>query len=115
MFLKFKPSIPEIEPVELKQRLDQEQPLTLVDVREYSEANIADLPDVGQKRIPVKEFITRIEELDPEANIVVYCRSGARSGWAVERLLEVGFDKVWNLKGGVLGWRQQVDPTIQAY
>jgi rhodanese-related sulfurtransferase len=33
----------------------------------------------------------------------------------VERLLEVGFDKVWNLKGGVLGWRQQVDPTIQAY
>ena len=99
----------------MKQRLDQEQPLTLVDVREYSEANIADLPDVGQKRIPVKEFITRIEELDPEANIVVYCRSGARSGWAVERLLEMGFDKVWNLRGGVLGWRQQVDPSIQAY
>ena len=70
---------------------------------------------MGQKRSPVKEFITRIEELDPEANIVVYCRSGARSGWAVERLLEMGFDKVWNLKGGVLGWRQQVDPTIQAY
>ena len=115
MFLKFKPSIPEIEPTELKQRLDQEQPLTLVDVREYSEANIADLPDVGQKRIPVKEFITRIEELDSADNIVVYCRSGARSGWAVERLQEMGFEKVWNLKGGVLAWRTQVDPTIQAY
>lgn len=115
MFLKFKPSIPEIEPTELKQRLDQEQPLTLVDVREYSEANIADLPDVGQKRIPVKEFITRIEELNADDNIVVYCRSGARSGWAVERLQEMGFEKVWNLKGGVLAWRNQVDPTIQAY
>ena len=115
MFLKFHPAIPEMEPAELKQRLDQQQPVTLVDVREYHEKNIADLPEIGQKRIPVKEFITRIEELDPDDNIVVYCRSGARSGWAVERLHEMGFEKVWNLKGGVLRWRDQVDPSIAAY
>jgi adenylyltransferase/sulfurtransferase len=115
MFLRFKPAIPEMEPSELRDRMDQEQPLTLVDVREYNEASIADLPEVGQKRIPVKEFITRVEELDPEENIVIYCRSGARSGWAVERLVEMGFEKVWNLRGGVLEWRNQVDPTLAAY
>ena len=115
MFLRFKPAIPEMEPSELKDRMDQDHPVTLVDVREYNEANIADLPEVGQKRIPVKEFITRIEELDPSENIVVYCRSGARSGWAVERLVEMGFEQVWNLRGGVLEWRNQVDPSLAAY
>ena len=115
MFLRFTPAIAEMEPAELKERMDQDQTLTLVDVREYNEASIADLPEVGQKRIPVREFITRVEELDPEDNIVVYCRSGARSGWAVERLREMGYEKVWNLKGGILLWRQQVDPTIAAY
>ena len=115
MFLNFKPRIPEMEPTDLKARLDQEQPLTLVDVREYNEANLSDLPQVGQIRIPVREFITRVEELDPDDNIVVYCRSGARSGWAVERLREMGFEKVWNLKGGVLAWRKQVDSSIAAY
>jgi rhodanese-related sulfurtransferase len=115
MFLRFSPQIPEMDVTDLKARLDQEQRLTLVDVREYNEANISDLPEVGQIRIPVKEFITRIEELDPEDNIVVYCRSGARSGWAVERLREMGYEKVWNLKGGVLEWRSRVDPSIAAY
>ncbi|CAN5754116.1 hypothetical protein BH23GEM11_BH23GEM11_14060 [soil metagenome] len=108
-------TIPEITPTELRDRLDREHPLVLVDVREPYEVQIADLPDVGQHRIPVGEFEERVGELDPDQAVVVYCRSGARSAWAVRQLKERGFEQVWNLKGGVLGWREEVDPSLEAY
>ncbi|MBW3533989.1 MAG: rhodanese-like domain-containing protein [Gemmatimonadetes bacterium] len=107
--------IPEISPSELKQRLDRHQPVVLVDVREPFEKDIADLPDYGQLRIPVGDFLERMDELDPSDAIVLYCRSGARSGWAVQQLQEKGFASVFNLKGGVLGWREEVDPSLSAY
>ena len=48
-------------------------------------------------------------------DVVVYCRSGARSAWAVAILIENGFEHVLNLQGGVLGWRADVDPSLTAY
>lgn len=108
-------SIPEITATELNERLDGEQPLTLVDVRKPFEREIADLPEVGQHRIPVDEIEERADELDPEANLIFYCRSGARSERAARELRERGFQKVFNLKGGVLAWREEVDPSVQAY
>jgi len=107
--------IREITPAELKGRLDRGDPLVLVDVREPFERLIADLPDHGQKRIPVKELPFRAPALDPEAEIVLYCRSGPRSAWATERLMAMGFTRVYNLKGGILGWRGQVDPSVPSY
>jgi adenylyltransferase/sulfurtransferase len=107
--------IQEISPVELKERLDRGDPLVLVDVREPFEWGIADLPEVGQLRIPVKEIPFRGRELDPDAELVMYCRSGPRSAWATERLMEMGHNRVLNLRGGVLGWKAQVDPSVQSY
>jgi len=108
-------SIPEMTATELKSRLDGGQPLTLVDVRKSFEREIADLPEVGQHRIPVDEIGERAEELDPEANLVFYCRSGARSERAARELRERGFQNVFNLQGGVLAWRDEVDPSLKAY
>ena len=107
--------IPEISAADLKQRMDDGDTVVLVDVREPFERDIADLPDYGQLRIPVNEFEERMEELDPGTPIVVYCRSGARSGWAVQRLQESGYGSVLNLRGGILGWRAEVDPSLKAY
>ena len=101
--------------MELKERLDRGDPLVLVDVREPFERDIADLPACGQLRIPVKDIPFRGGSLDPDSEIVMYCRSGPRSSWATERLMEMGFKKVLNLTGGVLGWRSQVDPSLQSY
>ncbi len=109
------PMIPEISPTELRDRLAQEHPLVLLDVREPHEIEIADLPPAGQHRIPVGELEERMAELDPDSTLVVYCRSGARSGWAVRKLQEAGYGEVWNLKGGVLAWREEVDPSLEAY
>jgi len=107
--------IQEIEPAELKERLDRGEPLVLVDVREAFERSIADLPDFGQRAISVKAIPFAAPHLDPDDEIVVYCRSGPRSAWATERLLEMGFPRVLNLRGGVLAWRSQVDPSMKAY
>jgi len=107
--------LPEITPTELSERLRMEQPLVLVDVREPFEREIADLPEVGQKRIPVGELLGRLEELDREDTVVLYCRTGSRSGWATKQLLRLGFDRVLNLSGGLMAWRVEVDPTLQEY
>lgn len=107
--------IPEISPTDLSQRLAAGDALVLVDVREPFEREIADLPDHGQLRIPMAEIGRRIDELDPSQRTVVYCRSGGRSGQVLQFLQVKGFNNVLNLAGGVLAWREEVDPTLQAY
>jgi adenylyltransferase/sulfurtransferase len=108
-------TVPEIMPADLKDRLDAGDVPLLVDVREPFEATIADLPERGQLRIPTGEFADRFEEIARDRDVVVYCRSGARSEWAAKVLLEHGYDRVWNLRGGILQWRVDVDPSVKAY
>jgi len=107
--------VPEISPTELKSRIDAGKVPVLVDVREYYEADIADLPELGQLRIPTAEFVGRLEELDPASELVLYCRSGRRSEWAARILMDRGYERVINLKDGVLGWREEVDPDLPKY
>jgi sulfur-carrier protein adenylyltransferase/sulfurtransferase len=105
----------EMAPTELKERMDLGQPLVVVDVREPFERVIADLPEYGQRTIPIGEFLERMDELDPDDPVVLYCRTGGRSQWAAERLVENGHRKVWNLAGGVMAWRRDVDPSLREY
>ena len=107
--------LPEVSATELDERLGRGDKLALVDVREPYEREIADLPEVGQLRIPIDQLLGRVSELDREAPLILYCRSGSRSGWATQELLALGFDNVWNLKGGLLAWKEEVDSSIQAY
>ncbi len=102
-------NVPEITPMELKARLDSGNIPVLVDVREFHEAEAADLPDHGQMRIPTGEFQSRCSELDRETELVIYCRSGARSAWATAILMQQGYERVLNLQGGMLAWREDVD------
>ncbi len=109
-------TVPEITPTELKARIDAGDVPVLVDVREYYEADIADLPEeLDPVRIPTAEFADRMDELDGGSELVIYCRSGRRSAWAVQMLLERGYGRVLNLKGGILAWRTEVDPDLPAY
>jgi len=107
--------IRELDPTELKERLDRGDPLVLVDVREPFERTLVDLPEYGQRLIPVKSIPFAGRELDPEAETVLYCRSGGRSAWATERLMEMGFRRVLNLRGGIMSWRAQVDSSVKEY
>lgn len=107
--------IPEITATELKDAMDADQDFTLVDVREPFERAISDLPEVGQLRIPMKQVPEQADRIPREGRVVVYCRSGARSGNVAQYLIRQGWSDVVNLKGGVLAWREDVDPTIAAY
>jgi len=109
------PDIPDLTPADLKARLERGDALVLLDVREAHEPAIADLPPVGQKFIPMNEVSGRLDELDPNATTVVYCRSGARSAKVVRFLIASGFTDVLNLRGGVLRWRDDIDPSLTHY
>jgi rhodanese-related sulfurtransferase len=104
--------IPEITPKDLKARLDKGDDLFILDVREPHEYQICNLHG---HLIPLGELPNRVNELDSSREIVAHCRSGARSGKAVEFLQQLGFKKIWNLKGGILAWSDQVDPSVPKY
>ena len=56
-----------------------------------------------------------MQEIDASGTVVVHCRSGVRSAQAVDFLRKAGFSRVWNLKGGILAWSDEVDPSIPKY
>ncbi|NWF78561.1 MAG: molybdopterin-synthase adenylyltransferase MoeB [Chloroflexi bacterium] len=103
-----------ITPTELAAWLERDDRPFLLDVRNPYEVAIANIPGTD-KLIPVDQLPERIHELDSAREIVVYCRSGVRSGRAVELLVQVGFRKVKNLEGGVLRWSDEVDPSVAKY
>jgi molybdopterin/thiamine biosynthesis adenylyltransferase/rhodanese-related sulfurtransferase len=105
-------SVPEIAPRELKARLDRGDDLFILDVREPHEYQICNL---GGHLIPLGDLSRRVSELDSSREIVAHCRSGKRSAEAVEFLLKSGFRKVLNLKGGILAWSDEVDPSVPKY
>jgi len=105
-------NIPEITPRELKARLDRGDDLYILDVREPHEYQICNL---GGHLIPLGELSRRAAELDSSKEIVAHCRSGKRSADAVDFLRKAGFKKIWNLKGGILAWSDEVDPSVPKY
>jgi molybdopterin/thiamine biosynthesis adenylyltransferase/rhodanese-related sulfurtransferase len=103
----------EITPIEVAARLERDDAPFLLDVREPNEWEIGHLP--GATRISVNELQGRLNELDTAREMVVYCRSGVRSGRAVDMLRAAGFRKVKNMTGGILRWSDEVDPSIPKY
>ncbi len=104
--------VPEIAPRELKARLDRGDDIFILDVREPHEYQICNLRG---HLIPLGELPRRVHELDSSREIVAHCRSGKRSAEAVEFLRKAGFRKIWNLKGGILAWSDEVDPSLPKY
>jgi adenylyltransferase/sulfurtransferase len=98
---------------ELKARMDEGAAPTLVDVREPHEHQICRIP--GAILIPMAQVPQRLGEFDPADEIVVHCRSGARSAKVVEFMRQRGFANARNLAGGVLAWVDQVDPSQPKY
>jgi sulfur-carrier protein adenylyltransferase/sulfurtransferase len=107
--------VPEITPAELKHRLDRGDRLTIIDVREPYEWEIGNLERHGARLIPMGELPQRLDELDRSEEIVVQCRSGGRSARVLKALRGEGFSRLLNLKGGILAWSDEVDPTIPKY
>jgi adenylyltransferase/sulfurtransferase len=105
--------VPEIEPEALARALAGDDPPLVIDVREPEEWAIAHLAPAHL--IPRGELPERVDELTHAREVVLYCRSGARSGQAARLLLDLGFSNVKSLKGGINAWAERVDPSIPRY
>jgi sulfur-carrier protein adenylyltransferase/sulfurtransferase len=105
--------IPEITPAELAERLRRGDDIDVIDVREPHELDIARLENV--RLIPLGTLAEALPTLDPSRETVVLCRTGARSGRAVQQLRAAGFRRVYNLAGGIHRWADDVDPSLPKY
>ncbi len=108
-----KTSVQEISVQELKKLLDEQADLQLIDVREPYEFDIANL---GGELIPKAELPSAVAKISRDRKVVLHCRSGQRSAAAIEMLREqFGFTNLYNLKGGLLAWAKEIDPTVPTY
>ena len=106
----------EITVTELKERLDAGERPVLIDVREPFEWNICNLGEYGAKMIPMRQIMSRLDELPShDQEVILICRSGNRSGQIAEALKEAGFEHPVNLTGGMLAWSAEVDPSVPRY
>lgn len=107
--------IAQITATELKARLDAGERVVLIDVREPFEWDIANLGEYGARMIPLGEVVDRAHEIERDVDVVLYCRSGSRSAGAVRQLRARGFDRLFNLRGGIRAWAEDVDPDMATY
>ncbi len=105
--------IPEVTPEELHDELARPDPPLLVDVREPEELEISHLE--GALAIPKGELPERVDELTRARSVVLFCRSGGRSADATKTLLDLGFQNVRSLKGGINAWAERVDRSLPTY
>jgi adenylyltransferase/sulfurtransferase len=107
------PTTVSISATELERELKSGHKLLLLDVRTPQEVAISRIAD--STHIELAELPNRLSELNSDADIVAYCKSGVRSNKAVQLLLEHGFKKARNLEGGITSWAKEIDPSLNVY
>ncbi len=107
--------IPAMTVTDLKRRLERGDALTLIDVREPHEWDIANLEPYGARLIPLGLLPHRMHEIEAGEEIVLFCRTGGRSARALRYLRYAGYRRLWNLEGGLHAWSDQIDPTMPRY
>ena len=104
----------EITATELKERLDNGEDIQIIDVREDNEFAFNRIPNAVH--IPLGQVLSRMNEIDPNRETVVHCKMGGRSARAIDAMQRMGFTgKLANLKGGILAWSDEVDPSVPKY
>ena len=102
-----------ITPKELKSKLDKNEPVFLLDVREDFEFKPCHIE--GSKHIPLATLFYMIKEIPKDKEIIAICHHGHRSKAACEFLMEKGCQNVKNLQGGVAAWADEVDKNMEKY
>jgi adenylyltransferase/sulfurtransferase len=103
----------EISALELKEKLDRKDDFILLDVRRPDELQICRIEQA--MHIEMTDVPNHIDQLDKDKEYVIMCRSGARSMQILAYLQKNEFTNLTNLKGGILGWAEAVDPDMQTY
>ncbi len=102
----------EVTVQELKQKIDQNEDFQLIDVRESFEYEMSNLNGL---LIPLAGILIEADKIAKDKPVIVHCRSGARSAAAIMQLESQGYSNLYNLKGGIIAWATEIDPSIQVY
>ncbi|MDQ3658539.1 MAG: molybdopterin-synthase adenylyltransferase MoeB [Actinomycetota bacterium] len=104
--------VPEISVTELKRKMDAGENINVLDVREPHEYEVA---NIGARLVPLGELPQRLAEFDQNENFAIHCKTGGRSAKAVKLLQDTGFQNVYNVKGGITAWSEEIDPSVPTY
>lgn len=102
----------EITVEELKEKIDNKEEFQLIDVREEFEYETSNLDG---ESIPLANVLLETDKINKEKPVIVHCRSGKRSAQAIMLLEQQGFENLYNLKGGILAWKDAFDPEMPVY
>jgi len=103
----------EITVQELKKKIDNKEDFQLIDVRELHEYEIV---NIGGDLIPVGSILNQADKISRDKMVIIYCRSGNRSGAAIQALeKQQGFTNLFNLKGGILAYAKEVDNSLPVF
>ena len=103
----------EVTVTELKKMMDAKEKFSLIDVRETHELEIC---EIGGEHIPMGEVMNNLDRIPKDHKVIIHCRSGARSGAVVQALeTQHGYSNLYNLKGGIIAWADQVDNSLTKY
>ena len=104
----------EMTVTELKKKMDAGDDIQLIDVRQPDEFAFAKIE--GAKLIPLGDLMRRMDEIDPNRETIIQCKSGGRSAQAIMFLQRAGFTgELKNLKGGITAWSNEIDSSIPKY
>lgn len=106
-------TVKQLSATELKSKIQREETLFLLDVREPHEFQYAHI--ANSVLIPLNQIPNRLGELDPQQEIVVICHHGMRSQQAANYLVQSGYKKIANLTGGIDAWSCTCDSSIPRY
>ena len=102
----------EITVSDLKSKLDNQEDIQLIDIREAYEQDIC---SIGGELIPMGEIMGSLDKISKDKPVILHCRSGKRSAAMVMHLGTMGYDNLYNLKGGILAWSDEIDSSIPKY
>ncbi|HLS37507.1 MAG TPA: rhodanese-like domain-containing protein, partial [Sphingobacterium bovisgrunnientis] len=102
----------EVTVLELKDMMDRNEEFQLIDVREPFEYEVSNLNGLN---IPLAGILIESEKVAKDIPVIIQCRSGKRSAQAVMLLEQQGYTNLANLQGGILAWRDEIDPELDVY
>ncbi len=102
----------EVSVKELKEMMDMKEDFQLIDVREEMEFEHC---NIGGELIPMGNVMDNLDKISKDKKVVIHCKSGGRSGTIVQMLTAQGFTNLYNLKGGILAWSDEIDPSVPKY
>ncbi|HET6244068.1 MAG: rhodanese-like domain-containing protein [Bacteroidetes bacterium] len=98
---------------ELKSLIDTKKDFQLIDIRETYEVETSTM---GGLHIPMGEIIENLDKIARDKPVIIHCKAGGRSANMVNLLSsQFGFNNLYNLKGGILSWSDEIDPSVPKY